>query len=276
MRQFLVLVTCSLGLGIFSSFGCAKDQPATNQMVCPSNPDDLISDFKTDNGIQPVMGRSGGWYLYPDMNPDTGDPNGMFDPPLPPPNVGYPIDTTMGNPYCSGPGSFHTKATGFTKFGAALATDFVPQVDAGMVKGSYDASMYKGIAFWAKGAKRINHVQIKFPDIYTDPQVPNPMCVLATGFDNNCSPYIVKIGDEADNPKYLMMHIEANWKRFVIMFADAVQDKFNPGFHRPAPDDHLDVKNLLGVAIQVNADFSVTPTAANDFEIWIDDVEFVR
>jgi hypothetical protein len=38
----------------------------------------------------------------------------------------------------------------------------------------------------------------------------------------------------------------------------------------------LDLKHLVGFAIQVNANFSVEPTAANDFEMWIDDVRFIR
>jgi len=265
-----------------ASAGCASTPAGGGGPVdagppkCPmnDNPNDLISDFATDNGISPVNGRMGGWYLYPDMSADMGDPNGHFDPPLPPPDVGYPVDTTMGNPYCEGPPSLHTKATGFTKFGAALATDFVAQV-APMMKGSYDATMYKGVAFWARGATEIKHVQVKFPDIWTDPQVPSPVCVLATGFPNNCSPYIVKLGDEADNPKYLTSKITSTWRRFEILFADSVQDKYNTGYHRDPPNDHLDVQHLLGVAIQVNADFSVTPTAPNNFEIWLDDVEFI-
>jgi hypothetical protein len=272
----LAFALLALGLG-----ACAAKPGATadggsmdtgSAPVCPMNADDIISTFNTDNGIDPVSGRSGGWYVYPDK---IGDPNGTFDPPLPMGMDPYPIDMTIGNPYCTGPGSFHVKATNFRAFGAALGTDFVAPV-APMVKGAYDASQYKGIAFWAKAAANIQHVQIKFPDIYTDPQVPEPMCILTSGSTMNCSPYIVKIGAEADNAKYAGTKIDTTWRRLEIFFADAVQDQYNTGFHRDPPNDKLDVQHLLGMAIQVNADFSVTPAAANDFEIWVDDVEFIR
>jgi len=243
--------------------------------TCPMNPDDLISDFMMDNSVVAVNGRSGGWYLYPTMDPTTGDPNGMFDPPLPMGKDPYPIDTTMGNPYCSGPGSFHTKATNFGVFGAALATDFVPRM-SDTVKGSYDASMYAGISFWARGAKAIKHVQIQFPDIYTDAEgmAAPDACVLATGFPNNCSPYLVKLGEDADMTKYMPVKIGTSWKQIKIYFADTIQDQYNPG--AMSPGNKLDLKHLLGMAIQVNKNYDVTPPTPNDFEIWIDDVEFFR
>ena len=82
--------------------------------TCINIADDLIADFTTDNGLNPVDGRQGGFYVYGD-----GSLAGQFDPP----NVKgqpYPIDKTTGNPTCSGPGSFHVHATGWGVWGAAL------------------------------------------------------------------------------------------------------------------------------------------------------------
>jgi len=132
------------------------------------------------------------------------------------------------------------------------------------------------VAFWARSAAPIKRVQVKFPDIYTDPQAANAVCVVASGFPNNCSPYMVMLGDEASSAKYLGARIDTVWRRFEILFADAVQDPYNPGYHRDAPDDKVDLGHLLGVAIEVSADFSTVPQSANDFEIWIDDVELIR
>lgn len=282
-RPFLPLAAAFL----MYAAGCAS-KPGTSNMnmdagadmgaapVCPTpaNADDLISDFATDNGIHPALGREGGWYVYPNS---ASDPNGVFDPAIPPNMGAYPIDDTQGNPYCTGPGSLHVKATNFRLFGAALATDFVPKQANGL-KGTYDATQYKGVAFWARGAAVIKHVQVKFPDINTDTEArddSDPMhCVLVAGATTNCSPYIVKLGDEAVNPKYTGAVINTTWRRFEIFFADALQDEFNPGYKPPV--DRLDVAHLLGMAIQVNADFSMMPPAANDFEIWLDDVEFIR
>jgi hypothetical protein len=246
---------------------------------CPVGTDDLISDFTTDNGIAASDGRRGGWYVY-------GDTFGTYDPPKID-GAAYPIDTTVGNPSCSGPGSLRLKATGFTGFGAAMGTDFKPRTATDAAgglgpKGTYNASAYRGIAFWAKSAAPMKLVQVKFPDVNTDTEAPdheNPTCILNAASAMNCSPYLVKFGDPADAgagefAKYSNVQIDTGWKRFEVLFADTKQDPTNPGY-KPTPDK-LDVTRLLGMAIQINADFSTTPPTANNFELWIDDVQFIR
>jgi hypothetical protein len=238
---------------------------------CLTSADDLIADFMTDNGLHPIDGRSGGFYVYGDPTPTAKfDPPKMGDSP-------YPIDTANGDS-CSGPGSFHTKATGFSTWGAALGTNFVPTM--GAIKGTYDASKYKGVSFWAKATAPLTRVQVSFPDVYTDGAA-NPTaldskidpCAYVSGALNNCSPYLVKLGD-ARFPGYVNVQIDTTWKKFDIMFADTKQDPDNPGFH-PADADHLDAAHLTGMAIQVNAIYSPA-MAANDFEIWVDDVYFIK
>jgi hypothetical protein len=246
-------------------------------MGCPVGTDDLLSDFATSNGLYPTDGRQGGWYVY-------GDQYGTFDPPKLD-SAPYPIDMTTGNPSCSGSGSLRLKATGFIGFGAAMGTDFKPRApgDGGLSpKGTYDASKYRGVAFWAKSAAPLQFVQVKFPDINTDVEAPPhavPNCILNPNSTQNCSPYLVKFGVAAgtgttDFSKYTNAQINPTWKRFEVLFADTKQDSDNPGF-KPTPDS-LDVAHLLGMAIQVNANFGTTPPTANDFELWIDDVQFIR
>jgi hypothetical protein len=241
---------------------------------CPSVPDDLISDFKTDNSIAAADGRQGGWYVYGD---DVA--GSMYSPPKTAP---FPIDAANGNTSCSGAGSLHLKATGFSQWGAALGTDFKPTV-TGMPKPTYDATKYKGIAFWAKGAAAIKHVQVKFLDINQDPAaalVPADACIYTAGSAYNCSPYVVVFGAEGDAApfftKYATSQIDTTWKRFEVLFADAHQDPGNPGFKTP-PADKLDVAHMTGIAVQVNANYDAQGKAsANDFEIWLDDVEFIK
>ena len=247
----------------------------TGTVGCPdaSKADDLISDFKTDNSIAAADGRQGGWYVYGDDAPTA-----MFNPPKTDP---YPIDAANGNS-CSGAGSLHLKGTGFAKWGAALGTDFKPRV-VGMPKPTYDATKYKGIAFWAKGSAEIKHVQVKFPDINQDPEaalVAANACIYTAGSQYNCSPYVVVFGAEGPAAplftKYATTKIDATWRRFEVLFADARQDPGNPGYSAP-PADKLDVAHLTGMAIQVNANYDAAGVAsANDFEIWIDDVEFIK
>jgi hypothetical protein len=244
---------------------------------CITVADDLIADFEEDNGLYPADGRQGGFYLY-------GDDSlaGKFEPPLVK-NEAYLPDKTTGNPECSNlPGSFHTKATGWGVWGSALGTDFMAKDSLGF-KGSYDASKYKGISFWAKAAAPLMRVQVSFPDIYTDggasfagkddADAGISQCVYAPDEKVKCSPYLVKFGDSAF-PAYQTYQIDTTWKRFDIMFADTLQDQYNKGFHTAA--DKLDTAHLTAMAIQVNADFSTSPPTPNDYEIWIDDVYFIK
>jgi hypothetical protein len=245
----------------------------------------LIADFTTDNGLNAVDGRQGGFYVYGDLSLA-----GQFDPP----NVKcqpYPIDTT-GNPRCSGPGSFHVKASGWGVWGAALGTDFVPKIttdatdcDLG-VKGTYDASKYKGISFWATATAPLTGVQVMLKDVYTDgsatfaglPDAPDggiTACVYAPDPTSNCSPYLVKFGTDPDVfPAYQSYQIDTTWKRFDVFFADTRQDRFNVGFHTVA--DKLDVAHLTGMTIQVNSIYVNGAPTPNNFEIWVDDVNFIR
>jgi hypothetical protein len=262
-------------------FACAK----SNGGASP----DLIADFTIDSSLNPADGRQGSFYVYGD-----GSIKGQFDPPKDP-NVPYPIDLTTGNPQGSGNGSFHTKAANWGVWGAAVGADFMlrVQADAGVgldlmgYKGTYDASKYVGVSFWAKAAAPLTGVQVSFLDSYTDgyatfaglPYAGDAVagltsCVYAPVLSSQCSPYLVKLGD-GGFPKYQDSKIDTDWKRFDIFFADTLQDIFVPGFHTSA--NNLDTTHLTGMAIQVNADFSNgTPPTPRDFEIWVDDVWFIK
>jgi len=272
----LAVTGCSGGSGAPADAGALKPG-------CPAR-EDQISDFAHDNSLTPVDGRQGGWYVYGD-----NIPTGTFDPPKVGDNP-YPTDKLTGNDNCSGPGSFHVKGMHWTDFGAALGTDFKPRspatgADAGMgVKMTYDASKYKGIAFWAKAAAPTPFVSVKFLDPYTDRDSPLPVdqwCLYTPGSDYNCSPYIVKFGYGSemdpsvaeDFPGYVSYKIDETWRRFEVLFADTKQDRNNAG--QKSPDNKLQVSQLMGMAIQINANYG-PPKTANDFEIWIDDVAFIK
>jgi hypothetical protein len=123
-------------------------------------------------------------------------------------------------------------------------------------------------------------VQVSFPDIYTDggadPSTLNPgltSCVFESGSKFNCSPYLVKFGD-SDFPAYKDYQIDTTWKRFNILFADTQQDFYSPGFH--TAENKVDTKHLTAITIQVNALYVNGSATPNDFEIWIDDVYFIK
>ena len=235
-----------------------------------TNANDLIADFATDSSLNPVEGRSGAFFVY-------GDGLGSFDPPA---QSNYPIDHSTGNPSCSGPGSFHVKATGFAQWGAAIAADFVAKPDGGTYSATYDASKYKGVSFWARGAAAIANVQVSFPDVYTDgganPTAVDPTvqpCVYVPSSTAGCSPYLVKFADPRF-PSYANNQIDTTWKRFDILFGDTLQDPYNPGYHTSA--DRLDVHHLTRMDILVGVTYVDGTPRANAFELWIDDVRFIE
>lgn len=237
---------------------------------CLGGPDELIADFQDDNKLSPADGRRGSFYVY-------GDGKGRFEPPKAD-NGGYPIDQDNGNSQCSGAGSFHTKASGFADWGAAISTDFMAK--SGTTKGTYDASRYRGVSFWARASAPLTGVKVSFPDIYTDggadPGSLDPAlspCVFESGSKYNCSPYLVKFGD-TDFPTYKTYQIDTTWRRFDILFADTQQDFFNPGFH--TAENKLDTKHLTSMAVQISATYVDDRATPNDFEIWIDDVYFMK
>ncbi len=103
-------------------------------------------------------------------------------------------------------------------WGAATGVDWKPRPgdgDGGYgAKMTYDASAYRGIAFWAKARQMLDGVQVSFPDLYTDNaapkhDMPDPLdptmflcmdcvCEYVAGFPNNCSPYLVQFGKKGD------------------------------------------------------------------------------
>ncbi|HEX7506740.1 MAG TPA: hypothetical protein VF550_08195 [Polyangia bacterium] len=244
--------------------------PDGGEGSCLSGSAELIADFQDDNDLHTADGRKGGFDVY-------GDSKGSFEPAKVETSA-YPVDQDNGNDQCSGAGSFHTKAVGFADWGAAISADFVPK--NGDKKGTYDASKYKGVSFWAKAGAPLKGVKVSLPDIYTDggadPKSLNPgltPCVFESGSKFNCSPYLVKFGD-SDFPAYKYTQIDTTWKRFDILFADTQQDFYNPGFH--TAEDRIDTKHLTSIAIQVGTLYVNGSATANDFEIWIDDVYFIR
>jgi hypothetical protein len=264
-----------------SSPSNSNPTPDANTSMCPAM-EDLISDFKEDNGVFPTDGRQGGWYTY-------GDRSGLGT--LTPKEGGSASpDLDTGNPNCSGPGSLHVISTGFADWGSAMGVDFVMMVptDAGTnAKGTYDASRYRGIAFWARSVSPIPFVQVSVLDPYTQDRTtlpPEQACIYSAGMPNNCSPYLVKFGygymGEAltpvmeDFPKFINTQIDSTWRRFEILFSDMKQDRTNPG--QQSPGNMLAVSQITGMAIQVNTDHSTVPPTPTNWEMWLDDVSFIK
>ncbi len=96
----------------------------------------------------------------------------------------------------------------------------------------------------------------------------------------NCSPYLVQFGLKGDAAAdvlfsgYSNFQLDTTWKRYQVLFVDTKQDPGNGGYHTAA--NRLTVDKLTAMAIQVNADYSTGSAKARDFEIWLDDVTFIK
>jgi hypothetical protein len=286
-----VLISGLSVVGCKSSGGSPADGGGEGGLLatCPQHtPDDLISDFESDNSLAPVDGRQGGWYTY-------GDDVGAFTYGG---DKGYEI-VAEGNPNCSRNGAFHVAGTGFRMWGAAMGVDWKPRPSDGDGgygdKMTYDASKYRGIAFWARSSAPLDGVQVAFPDLYTDGGAPahempaDPItgasctdcrCIYNAASEYNCSPFLVQFGKKGDAAAdmvfagYANFQLTPTWQRFQILFVDTKQDPGNGGYKPPA--NRLTVDKLTAMAIQVNADYTSGAAAARDFDIWLDDVSFIK
>lgn len=276
-----------------AAFGCKSSSGSpveAGNPDCPSG-DQLISDFELDNSIAAVDGRQGGWYTYHDDTVGGHFANAN----------GYDLAYNAGNPNCTPGAALHVMGTGFATWGAAMGVDWKPRPQDGDGgygdKTPYDASKYRGVSFWARAATALDGVQVSFPDIYTDGYAPphdmpdpaggsTPLCTDCkciynpASVDYNCSPYIVQFGRKGDAAAdvtyagYANVQINTTWQLFKIYFVDTRQDPGNGGYHPPS--NTLTVNQLTAMAIQVNADYSSGTAMANNFEIWLDDVGFIK
>lgn len=137
--------------------------------------------------------------------------------------------------------------------GSAQALRFQGQIGTGEVvyagvglnfvdpKGTYDASKYGGISFWAKGS---GTVRMKVPDANTDPDG--------------------KVCTECFNDHGVEFSLGAEWQQFTYAFGDLKQEA---GWGAPQVEP-VDAAKIYGVQFQVNA-------KGQPYDVWIDDVQFV-
>lgn len=109
--------------------------------------------------------------------------------------------------------------------------------------GSYDASNFRALAFWAKSSSVGQRLRVKVPDVNTAPE------------GKKCS--------ECYNDFGVEIPLKAEWTRYVVPFG-AMKQESDWGAPRPAS---VDRGELYGVQFQVSE-----PGAT--FDVWLDDIEF--
>src|SRR5690606_20647320 len=111
-------------------------------------------------------------------------------------------------------------------------------------KGQYDASAYKGIAFWGrKGPNSTGSVRLKVPDVATDPD---------GGMRSECF-----------NDFGMDLTFTDQWQYFPVPFDSMKQ---LPGWGNPRTAG-IDKTKLYSIQFQVNE-------KGAPFEIWVDEIQF--
>jgi hypothetical protein len=218
-------------------------------LPAPTNPDDVVSTFEDGTGnVNQTAGRGGGFYMFNDMTAGAMQ--------TPPPGALPPARMA---PRCGGMFALCMAGKGFTTWGAGMGTDLgmtsggaASDGGTGMgMKSPYDASMYKGISFWAKANPgSATAVRVNVKDGNTAPE--GGVCNMAESS-----------GPEACNDdwgKNLMLTTE--WAPYTLLWTDLRQSgwgKASSGF---------DSKKAYSIQFQVNKGL--------EFDLCIDDLAFVR
>lgn len=199
--------------------------------ACPKDVG-LIADGETNsNQIADIQNRGGYWYTFVDdagssVVPEAGKNGGTFQ---------MTPGGANGTKYAA-----HMTGTvgGGNGVYVGMGFNFVDP------KGSYDASRYKGIKFWAKkGPGTADKVKLKVPDAATDPDG--------------------KICKECYNDFGMDLTLHDEWTEYVIPFYAMKQD---PTWGSPHPAN-IDSSKIYGVQFQFNQ-------AGQPFDMWLDEIEF--
>jgi endoglucanase len=229
----LAVMALSAGCDAGPTAGGAPPVAASTLKSC--GPDGVIDDGEDNNNrVAALSGRGGYWYTYGDKlnSTITPAPGGTFS-------------MSVGGANGS---KFAANMKG--KIGGADQPPLYLSVGMGLgftdPRNAYDASKYKGIAFWAKkGPGSTGKVRLKVPDVNTDPQ--GKVCTDACFND---------FGADLD--------LTDTWTRYTFAWSDLHQLS---GWGSPSPPAITEAK-LYGIQFQVNE-------PAADYDVWVDDLEFL-
>lgn len=227
-----MIVLCAAGLWgcIPEGGGAVTGAAAANTPEGKACPQDGVIDDGEDgnNQVAPNKGRTGYWYTFADKEGSTVTPA-----------AGGTFAMARGGANGSTQAAHMSgKVGGATVVYAGMGFNFVDP------KGAYDASAYKGIAFWAKVSEgSTTKVRLKVPDGDTDPD------------GKVCSACFNDFGAD--------LELTTTWTKYTVPFSTMTQ---LPGWGAPHPPSVVPAK-LYGVQWQVN-----TPGAS--YDVWVDDVVF--
>lgn len=203
---------------------------------------DMIDDMEDgDAQVELSGGRNGFWYVGSDGTVGaTTVPMGTFT------MLALPNGDRGSSKYAA-----HLKATGFTGWGSVMGFNLVQESNT--VK-AYDASADCGVQFWGKAAASTT-VRFRIPDGDTH---------QAGGV---CNPSTTPPANTACFDHFgAFAQLTTTWKAFSIKFTDLAQ--LGNGYH---PAD-----GKLKPAVLYAIEWALPGGNAATYEIWIDDVQFLK
>jgi hypothetical protein len=202
----------------------AELEPCTPAMRAQGN-DPLIDDFEDgDPRIAPLEHRAGFWSA---SNDNTATQRPTLRGPLSMARIPGGRGTSQF--------ALHTSGGRFTKWGALLAADFSP-------RRCYDASVYAGLTFFARGRGSIN-VVAKMTQVAPEE------------YGGSCK-------HDCYDSHHVTISLSNDWKEQRVTWAELQQK----GFGQIVP---FDPRSLLSL------EFSVAPEQT-PFDFWVDDVRFLQ
>ena len=239
MRMNVTLALATV-LGLSLSLGACKKKVAITGAdaknteegrACPRDVGLIADGENNSNQIADIQGRGGYWYTFVDdagstVVPEAGKNGGTFQ---------MTPGGANGTKYAA-----HMSGTvaGGNPVYVGMAFNFVDP------KGTYDASRYKGIRFWAKkGPGSAAKVKLKVPDIATDPDG--------------------KICKECFNDFGMDITLNDEWTEYTVPFSALKQEKT---WGSPHPSG-IDSSKIYGVQFQFKE-------PGSNFDMWLDEIEF--
>ena len=198
--------------------------------------DDVIDDMEDGDGaiIEEGTGRIGAWYTYNDES-EGGEQT---------PAMGSDfVMETLPEPRGESTQAAHTVGQGFDDWGAGVGFDL--NGPDGADKGTYDASGYAALSFWAKRGEA------------------GPSTVLVTLNDDQTSPEggeCDEAADECHDHFGAVVRLSDQWELHTVKFADLAQEGWGKAF------DAAHVNALYAIQFQI--------ASSETFDLWIDDIGF--
>jgi len=230
------------GSGATAGAGTGTSSGGVNcsALPLPANADDIVATFEEGTGaVLQAGGRGGGFYMFNDGTGMQTPPPGMLPP-------ATKIDR------CGSTYALCMSGKNFMTWGAGMGTDFAP-TSAGMgmgAKQTYDASAYKGVAFWAKSNSATASVRVGFKDKNTAPE--GGQCdAMATSGAQACN----------DDWGKAISFTNA-WQPVTLLFSDLTQAGWGKAFTA------FDNKAVYSIQLQVSQGV--------EFDLCIDDLVFVH